>query len=221
MIATNAPEGQRDSLLTKAYQYAGYALVQGDPSVDTLSSFIQSAPDHFSESLKKQMLLYVTAQNPDKALELLERHYGSDPEAWRIVFDNGRLTFDQLDRFLLHKEKTGITINLYAAAAKRQTALLATQDVEQARLSIEQLPDAIVKQACVEALVSVWSKSDPMTALEYVTQLPAGSSRDAAIAALLPSLSFSDDARETLRKYISSEALAEKMSEMLNLETKR
>ena len=146
------------------------------------------------------------------ASEALDRYYPADPEMWAVAFQTNSTVTPDLGKmydFLTREIGKGVDPAVYSVAAKGITNGLALVNLDEAVSVVDALPDPKVKEECAGALVKIWKNSDPLSASDYVAKLPVGAGRDAAIAAVLPALSFAPKVRERLLSLVASDHVRE------------
>jgi hypothetical protein len=209
------PDRQRD-LLRDAYGASIDRSITRLEPLDSIIKSLDSVPAEISPQVSLDVVRQLTFANPRMALQFLEQRGGNNSEMWGIFFEHANLTPDELNAWLETKRTSGLDRAVYSAAAARIIDQFAREDISSAKEAIEAMPIREVKTACINSFVKAWGAVDPMSALDYVKQLPAGSDRDKAIEALLPKLSFAQKAQGELLSLTSSDAAREALGKTLS-----
>lgn len=212
LVAT-APEDKRAEMTERVYTDRVNQMLDDHATFDDIIAFMKSAPKAAAEEVTGDTMRALMFHDSDKFLEMLDQHFANDPKVWKLaflgLFGDGRycVNTSQMDTFLQCEIQKGLDPALYSIAAQGLVTQYAMENINDARATVEALPDPKVKRDCTIALVKSWGWNDPFAAMSYVEQLSDASCRDAAIAELLPNLSFAPDKFEELLATASSDAV--------------
>ncbi len=201
-----APKEKQVELMRLAYRAHGDYIIHEDQPVDTLITFLDSVPVELTPSVARDLTRDLTFENPYKALQFLESYRFADDAMWAVFFEKAALSGDELNDLLGKRLRVGVDPSAYSAAVSRITEQFAKQDIDSTREAVEAVPNPVAQSVCTGALLTVWGEADPLSAMDYVRQLPSGSRKDQAIAALLPKLRFAPAKCQELLALTSSDS---------------
>ena len=200
----SAPEEKRTALVSESYCTSINTLINTQQPTQAILAAMKTVPAEVSEEVSERVIRNLTLTAPLKAKQLLELDAATNPTLWGVFFENASLSPQELNQLMADKLQKPADSSVYASVASSLVDRYANQDIESARGAVENVADPAVREQCTGELVRVWSKADPIGAMEYVKQFPAGSRRDAAIAALLPNLAFAPDKQKELLSTLTS-----------------
>ncbi len=189
----DAPKEKRSDLTIDAYGEAVSSMLRDSESAEKILDLAQTAPSETKQKVIEDAMENLSEQYPGKALQYLKAHPETDDALWSIFFASAELPTGDLDsaREALRQARGGtlpaiVQPMAMAAATKR----LACEDLESARAVIEKLTDPDTRMEATAKYADFAGEQDPLGTLEYVSRLPSGAVRDAALGRLAPYLTF-------------------------------
>lgn len=208
-----APIEKREQLRDSVFSSTINTRAYEDRPVSDILYYINSLPPDRRQVLSKQMAFTLGLWNSERCMEVLVGEFKNDPGVWSAVFngsnssDTARMSVSDMSKLLARAIESGVSPEVYSVAAAGMIGSLARVDISAAQREFENLAVSDqVKERCREAMIEVWSNSDPLAASDYVRQLPVGEARDRAISAILPHIGFALEEREALIELASSPA---------------